>query len=381
MAYGGTPFGPQVETATSAETLSWWKKLLNYAKWPFAILLAVVVVIFLTPLASKTRLNLGGILGLILGSKKKPSKKSIEVANTIPSGRIQELGIPDENGWVQVKQEKFDVSNNPFRDKSKVVLQDGTTLELSPGLQDSDVEVVYSVHPEVAIVVVKDSDTLSTRPVDMSGVDTSLLRKRLESLLSIFLLATSLMFSTNSFSEELVEIPKADLEAMIEKLKYLEQLEAYSAELEKKYLSLVDALPEITFDPFVILEDRDGRVFIEHKIKMVIRLAHLQYSAEVELPLTVSRQEYSRPFFDPRVKLVGALTGDGFTNFQSTAGIMVEPIHIGPIGLNGIVSEKRFGLALSVPLFWRVEAFAGAGSKYSEFSVDPIFGISVQLDD
>ena len=104
-----------------------------------------IVGLLLTGQAGK--FNLGGLLGKILGHVKKEDPQLLD-ANTIPSGRAQELGEVDRVGQKQVKVEDYQPPLNPFRDKTVLTVpsshsqQGSIKVKLPEGLQDTDISKV-----------------------------------------------------------------------------------------------------------------------------------------------------------------------------------------------------------------------------------------------
>lgn len=84
-----------------------------------------------------THFNFGRVLKWILGKTKDSDEPS-----TIKDTEGLEIGKP-----YPIKQ-----NHNPFRDKGEVELEDGTKIELPPGLQDTDVTEIIVVEPEVTDV-------------------------------------------------------------------------------------------------------------------------------------------------------------------------------------------------------------------------------------
>ncbi len=106
------------------------------AKW----ILAILVIIFLGWLVL-FRFNIGGILASILGLKK-PGKKP---------------NILDSGGNVVGEAVAIKPNKNPFRDKSKLELENGDVIDLPPGVQDIDVKTIIIEHTEIYDVIVKPS--------------------------------------------------------------------------------------------------------------------------------------------------------------------------------------------------------------------------------
>lgn len=94
-------------------------------------ILLILVFIFLGWLAITFKINIGGLISKILGKKKNPIKPIIS------EGEVVGESIP-------IKE-----NNNPFRDNTILVLEDGTEIQLPDGMKDTDVQSVIQVKPEV----------------------------------------------------------------------------------------------------------------------------------------------------------------------------------------------------------------------------------------
>lgn len=153
----------QAKDKTVVIAKSVWKWLVRY---PIALIVAVGVLLFaviLLMLGMGDRFNIGGIIGKLFGAEEKDS--DVKMANEVPSDRVGpegdpiEKGEPDEHGWVQHEVKPLDRSSNPFRDKSKVVIEDedGTQrkIKLPTGVEDTDVETVIEMKPKQFEIVVK----------------------------------------------------------------------------------------------------------------------------------------------------------------------------------------------------------------------------------
>jgi hypothetical protein len=137
-------------------------------RYPLAFILTLAVVVgasVLMVFGLGNRFNVGGIIGKLFGSTSKPSRSRIEIANSVPEGRVDSGGnnIPkgevDAEGFVQREVEVLVQPSNPFRDKSKIIINDPEegekVLTLPTGVIDSDVDKIMVVKPEVYHVEVK----------------------------------------------------------------------------------------------------------------------------------------------------------------------------------------------------------------------------------
>lgn len=157
--------------AKAKSILKWMgQKLLG----PGAALIVVVVAIILVAIGFKN-LQIGGLLGKLLG-RKLPSNKAIDVANTIPKDRVDTNGklIPqgeaDSKGMTQavvVPIKDPGVFSNP---DTVVFTPPGETkaveVQLPDGVKAKDVETVIIVQPEKFVVTVKDTSGVKAKTVD-----------------------------------------------------------------------------------------------------------------------------------------------------------------------------------------------------------------------
>ncbi len=148
-----------------------WDVFRKYVLAPLPILVIVVVAVLLVALGAKN-VQIGGLIGKILG--KKDSKKAVDVANTIPKDRIGAdgtlipIGTPDAKGLTQAKVVPI---QNPglFDDPSKVKIMDkGKVVDvpLPTGVKAKDVEHVVVISPEVTAVTVKTGSSVKAGDVD-----------------------------------------------------------------------------------------------------------------------------------------------------------------------------------------------------------------------
>jgi len=137
----------------------------------------VLVVGFLLLTMGFKELQIGGLLGKLVGKKPEPDgKKAIDVANTVdrdrvgPDGKLIEPGQPDSQGDTQavvvpikepglLSDPKKVVFTPPGETKpTKIVLPDGVT--------NRDVDQVVVIKPDVVAVTVKDSSKVSAPRID-----------------------------------------------------------------------------------------------------------------------------------------------------------------------------------------------------------------------
>ena len=155
---------------------TWVKRGFRWIAAPLPAIIIVIVAVILVMLGVKN-LQVGGILAKLFG-KEGPgnNKKAVDVANTIPEDRVDkdgnliQLGEPDAKGLTQAKVVPIETPGL-FDDPSKVkIVPPGETepvvVDLPDGVKAKDVEHVLVVKPEVLVVTVKDSSTVTPKDVD-----------------------------------------------------------------------------------------------------------------------------------------------------------------------------------------------------------------------
>lgn len=151
-----------------------WAFIRKYVLAPLPALLLVVGACVLAVLGAKN-LQIGGLLGKLIGKARSPHK-AIELANSVPAGRVREdgslipLGVPDSKGITQAKVlpiEKPGLLSDPRVVK---VTPPGSSkpieVQVPDGIQAKDVEHVVVVTPEVIAVTVKSSSPIKAKDVD-----------------------------------------------------------------------------------------------------------------------------------------------------------------------------------------------------------------------
>jgi hypothetical protein len=159
-----------------------WEHIKAAAKWlamkvaaPGVALLIVVGAIILVAIGFKD-LQIGGLLGKILGKAPPEGKKVIDVANTIPKDRVDPngnlipIGKPDSVGDTQIQVVPIDqpgLFSNPdhvtFTSPGETT---PTTVVLPDGVKAKDVDQVVIVKPDVVVVTVKDNSGVTPTQVD-----------------------------------------------------------------------------------------------------------------------------------------------------------------------------------------------------------------------
>lgn len=154
---------------------AWIKRVGRAIAAPLPAIIIVVVAIILVVLGFK-KLQIGGLLNKLFGKDDTGGKKVIDVANSIPEGRVDDkgnlipLGKPDSQGITQAKVVPIE-EPGLFDDPSKVkIVPPGETtpieVKLPDGVKSQDVDKVVIVKPEVYAVTVKDTSKVTTKDVD-----------------------------------------------------------------------------------------------------------------------------------------------------------------------------------------------------------------------
>ena len=150
-----------------------WAWIRKWVLAPIPALILIALAIVLVAMGFK-ELKIGGLLSWLFG--KKDSKKAIDVANSIPEGRVDKSGrliqpgTPDSKGVTQAVVVPI---HEPglFSDPSTVkVTPPGENkpivVSLPDGVKAKDVDKVVMVKPEVYVVTVKDSSKVTSKKVD-----------------------------------------------------------------------------------------------------------------------------------------------------------------------------------------------------------------------
>jgi hypothetical protein len=150
-----------------------WAFLKKYLLGPIPALIVVAVALLLIAMGAKN-IQIGGLLGTLLG--KKTTKKKVDVANTVPEDRVREDGTliqpgePDSKGIVQAKVVPVKTPGL-FDDKSKVKITDPDTgkdieVDVPDGVKPKDIDKVVIVKPEVHVVTVKSTSAVKAEDLD-----------------------------------------------------------------------------------------------------------------------------------------------------------------------------------------------------------------------
>jgi len=157
-------------------------KLWDFIRWlspkTLGVILAVVVVVGAILLISMgfKELQVGGLLGWLLGKKPADGSKTIEIANTVDPKRVDKdgnlipIGKPDSKGDTQavvVPIQEPGLFSDP---KTVVFTPPGETkpieVVLPDGVTNKDVDQVIVVTPSVIAVTVKDNSGVPAQKVD-----------------------------------------------------------------------------------------------------------------------------------------------------------------------------------------------------------------------
>lgn len=150
-----------------------WTFIRKYVLAPLPVLIIVVVAFVLAMLGFKN-LQVGGLIGKLLG--RKPSQKAVDVANSIPPGRVRAdgslipLGEPDSKGIAQARV--VAIEEPGLFDDPKVVKitppgeKKPITIQVPDGVKAKDIDNVIVLRPEMHVVTVKDTSKVEAKRVE-----------------------------------------------------------------------------------------------------------------------------------------------------------------------------------------------------------------------
>lgn len=164
------PSKTPTEGAITASLRWLWRKL----GAPAVVLLVILTAIVLVSMGWK-ELQIGGLLGRLLG-RKKETLEPIGVANTVPptrvgpDGKIIPQGQPDQHGHTQAWVVPIEAPNM-FSDPATVRFtppnaQQPIEVRLPVGVKNTQVEQVVVVRPEVVAVTVRDKSGIKAEKVE-----------------------------------------------------------------------------------------------------------------------------------------------------------------------------------------------------------------------
>jgi hypothetical protein len=149
--------------------------LLKYLIGPLPALLLIAGAWALVALGAKN-VQIGGLLGKLLGKPKPDGGKSIEVANSIPPGRVRPdgsvigIGQPDSKGVTQAVVVPIQQPGMLSDPKVIKVTPPGAAKPIEVGVPDGvrakDVEQVVVVRNEIKAVTVKSSSAIQAKDLD-----------------------------------------------------------------------------------------------------------------------------------------------------------------------------------------------------------------------
>ena len=144
---------------------------------PILAVVVILVAIILVAMGFK-ELQIGGILGKLLGKKGGDGTdgKTVDVANSIDpdrigkDGKLIQPGTPDSQGQTQAVVVPIQ-DPGLFSDPKKVVFtapgdDKPTEVILPDGVTNKDVDQVVVVKPDVLVVTVKDNSGIPASTVD-----------------------------------------------------------------------------------------------------------------------------------------------------------------------------------------------------------------------
>lgn len=155
-------------------TVKLWAFVRKYILAPIPVLIIAVGAFILAMMGVKN-LQVGGLIGKLLG-RKAPEQKAIEVANSIPPGRLREDGSlitldePDSKGIAQAHV--VAIKEPGLFDDPQVVkiTPPGQTkpisIQVPDGVRAQDIQQVVIVKPQLMAVTVKSTSTVKADDVD-----------------------------------------------------------------------------------------------------------------------------------------------------------------------------------------------------------------------
>lgn len=155
-----------------------WGWLKRFGRWAYAPLVAILIIaVAFVLIAIGFKPQIGGLLGKLFGKgDEDKSKRAIDVANSVPKGRVDDKGViikpgePDSTGQTQAMVVPIE-EPGLFDDPNKIkITPPGETkpieVILPDGVGAKDVDKVIIVKPDVYAVTVKDNSGISGKDVD-----------------------------------------------------------------------------------------------------------------------------------------------------------------------------------------------------------------------
>lgn len=150
---------------------------------------------------------------------------------------------------------------------------------------------------------------------------------------------------------------------------------------QENFAALDLAVPKLTLGPIYIAVDRWGRVFYKSLIEGTLELGYKTFEVEVPVEVAAHRQERRPSIFGLRYKVglgVDAAHLSEATRFTGFA--LIEPVRIGPLGLNSYLGTTSVGGALSFGITRSFCVFAGAGLAYEDGTLAVPLGASFSFN-
>jgi hypothetical protein len=169
------PSVPEPEPEPAKEPSRIWPLVRKYVLAPIPVILLVVVACILVACGVE-HVQIGGLIGKLLGKKPGPEQKTIHIANSVPAERVREdgtliaIGEPDSKGLTQaqvVAIEKPGLFGDP---KTVKIVVPGTNepvvVQIPDGVKAKDIEHVVIIKPTILAVTVKSSSAIKAQDVD-----------------------------------------------------------------------------------------------------------------------------------------------------------------------------------------------------------------------
>jgi hypothetical protein len=353
------------------------KNIWNWiVRYPLALVASVLVIVIATVfmfLGKQDRFNWGGIISRLFG------KDEADVEATVPEDRKQEMNETDKHGYEQKKVKEFKISNNPFRDKSKVKTEDGKKIQLPEGVEDKDVKRVYEVDSNSYEVEVNSQPD----DKDLEGLKNALI---------VFLVLIVGFIPIPSYSEECdgrcISAEKADeLKEIVEHRQCMR--EALKQKDSSKSSHSSEEGLKYSLEPFQIVVGQNGRVYSKSRLEANLKWCEYGLTFRNELDVNVHMKDEGddgdwKFEFRPRVRLgmtFHPLDIPSPLNELISPALLFEPFHFGLIHPEAHVGLKSFGLNAGVDITRNMDAFGGVGIKWKEPSeLTPVLGVSLSFN-
>ncbi|MEW6103626.1 MAG: hypothetical protein AB1630_07440 [bacterium] len=161
-----------------------------------------------------------------------------------------------------------------------------------------------------------------------------------------------LILSTSIFSQEMITIPKKDLDDMLKHLNNLKKLE--------------NATPTFELKNYTIIIDNKGRIYTEDKLYGTMTLGYKMYGLVIEMPAIVNRKDPSLGF-KFKIKEVNVLSiGKKKDDLEITPaiGFLLQFYRTKRIILSVVGATDVFGTGLSIDFNKKTDLLLGVGINY-----------------